>query len=49
MAMPTMQLALTFRNLNYYVDTPSVNLKSLIFKCSIVSLVFAYFLFEVGV
>jgi hypothetical protein len=25
--MPTMQLALTFHNLNYYVDTPPVNLK----------------------
>jgi hypothetical protein len=37
MAMPTMQLALTFRNLNYYVDTPPVNLESLSFKCSIVS------------
>ncbi|KAG2536935.1 hypothetical protein PVAP13_9NG237000 [Panicum virgatum] len=27
LAMPTMQLALTFRNLNYYVDTPSGMLK----------------------
>lgn len=34
MTMPTMQLALTFHNLNYYVDTPQVDLESLVFKFS---------------